>query len=326
MLRIHFTAEDLARTTLAAEPDPLWEVLLSLHMAQSNGGQVVFGDWRRCVGGATASPELALLRELAPPVGYSPDFLTPANAGPSLDEALDRLLATPRSTVRAELEYLATRRGSTPSTRTLATASADAMRRLGRAVRSYYEFALGPYWQSIRQHVAADRVRRMQTWTSGGVDRLLSTLHPRTDWNPPVLEIRDFVDTEVHLDGRGLTLQPSFFCWQVPTKLRNTGLSPILVYPTQPPPGTLARRRQGQRAGLVALLGRTRADALHATVSGCTTNELARLCGVSPAAASQQATVLREAALITTRRDGGAVRHEITALGLSLLNSADLPV
>jgi hypothetical protein len=29
--------------------------------------------------------------------------------------------------------------------------------------------------------------------------------------------------------------------------------------------------------------------------------------------------VLRDAGLITTRRDGGAVRHEITALGLSLL-------
>lgn len=262
MLRIHFTAEDLARTTLATEPDPLWEVLLSLHMAQSNDGQVVFEGWRRSLGRMTPSPELT---------------------------------------------------------------SADVMRRLGHAVRSYYESALSPYWQSIRQHVVADRVRRMQTWTSGGVDQLLSALHPGARWSPPVLGIRDFVDTEVHLDGRGLTLQPSFFCWQTPTKLRDNGLAPILVYPTQPPPGALSRRRS-QRASLVALLGRTWAFALNATVSGCTTSELAKRCGVSLAAASQQATVLREAALITTRRDGGAVQHEITALGLSLLNSAELPV
>jgi DNA-binding transcriptional ArsR family regulator len=63
--------------------------------------------------------------------------------------------------------------------------------------------------------------------------------------------------------------------------------------------------------------------ALEATALGCTTSELARRCGVSIAAASQQATVLREAALITTRRVGGAVRHEITPLGMSLLNGTD---
>lgn len=125
--------------------------------------------------------------------------------------------------------------------------------------------------------------------------------------------------------------RPSFFCWQAPTKLRDTDLPPALVYPTQPPPGTLHRLELGgthvtRHTSLAALLGRTRAEALEATAAGCTTSELALLCGVSVAAASQQATVLREAGLITTRRDGGAVRHEITGLGLSLLNGAGLPV
>lgn len=47
MLRIHFTAEDIARTTLAAEPDPLWEVLLSLHMLQVEDGPLAYGAWRQ---------------------------------------------------------------------------------------------------------------------------------------------------------------------------------------------------------------------------------------------------------------------------------------
>jgi DNA-binding transcriptional ArsR family regulator len=320
MLRIHFTAEDLARTRLAAEPDPLWEVLLSLHLAQSNDGQVVYDGWRRKVGGVVRSPQLAVLRELAPPVGYSPDFLTPPNPARGLDEALDRLMSTPRTRIRADLEYLATRQGSTAWTRTLGRASAGVMRRLGWVMRSYYDSALRPYWQSIRQHVAASRAREMQSWTRGGLDHLLSTMHPHTRWNPPVLEIRDFADADVHLGGRGLTLQPSFFCWRTPTKLRDTALPPVFIYPTQPPPGALSPR-QAEPTGLVALLGRTRAVALEAAVSGCSTGELARACGVSLAAASQQATVLRESGLITTRRDGGAVRHEITALGLSLLGS-----
>jgi DNA-binding transcriptional ArsR family regulator len=67
---------------------------------------------------------------------------------------------------------------------------------------------------------------------------------------------------------------------------------------------------------LGSLLGSTRAVALEAAVSGCTTTELAKRCNISPAAASHQATVLREAGLITTRRAGASVRHEITQLGI----------
>jgi DNA-binding transcriptional ArsR family regulator len=161
----------------------------------------------------------------------------------------------------------------------------------------------------------------VQQWAENGIAGVLSGLHRRVQWRPPVLEIRDFVDTDLYLDGRGIRLQPSFFCWQAPTKLRDRSLPPVLVYPTAPPPGTLHRGRPGGPQRLTALVGATRAAALEATVAGCTTSELARRCGVSPAAASQQATVLRGAGLISTRRDGGAVRHEITTLGLSLLST-----
>lgn len=326
MLRVHFTAEDLARTTLAAEPDPLWETLLSLHLAQSTDGSVVFGSWRRAANLATRGGTGSLLRELAPPTGYSPDFLTPVGAGKDVDGALERVASTPNARIGAEMDYLMSRRPATAWTRELAAGRAGTLRRLVSALRSYHGVALQPYWHAIRRHVLADRARRAQQLTSQGIDRLLSTLSERVRWNPPVLEILDFVDSDVHLDGRGVLLQPSFFCWQAPTKLRDPGLRPILVYPTQPPPGTLRRHGDAHPPPLSALLGRTRAIALEATVSGCTTSELARRCAVSLAAASQQASVLREAGLISTRRDGGAVRHEITTLGLGLLNGADLPV
>lgn len=321
MLRVHFTAEDLARTTVAAEPDLLWEVLLSLHQAQGRDGQVVFGSWRRHAFG-TRSAELSLLRELAPPTGYSPDFLTPPGAGADLDAALERLLSTPGATVRADVGRLASRTVATPWMRELGAGSAGAMRRLAGAVRSYHEKALRPFWPSIRQHVVADRSRRMQQWTRHGLVGVLSGLHPRIRWRAPVLEVLDFADIDLHLDGRGVLLQPSFFCWHAPTKLYDTSLSPVLVYPTAPSPGALHRSDRG--GSLAALLGSTRAAALAAVVSGCTTSELARRCRVSPAAASHQAAVLRDAGLISTRRDGGAVRHEITELGLRLLEHSEL--
>lgn len=326
MLRIHFTAEDLRRTRIAGEPDPLWEVLLSLHLVQSKHGQVVYGPWRRSTRSAAHRGDLQLLWELAPPVGYSPDFLTPNDAGPRLEQALDRLAVTPRARIRTQLNYFVTRQGTTRWIRELVSAEAATMRRLSRAVESYYRTALEPYWPSIRKHVVADRARRVQQWTSQGIDHMLSGLPPGIRWNPPVLEVADFVDTDLYLDGRGLVLQPSFFCWQTPTKLRDPDQQPVLVYPTQPAPGAIYRQWSGRPAKLVALLGQTRAAALEATVSGCTTTELASACGVSLPAASQQAKVLRDASLISTRRVGEGVRHEITALGLSLLDGRELAV
>jgi DNA-binding transcriptional ArsR family regulator len=59
---------------------------------------------------------------------------------------------------------------------------------------------------------------------------------------------------------------------------------------------------------------------LRSIADGCTTTELAARVGVSVAAASQHATVLREAGLITTRRQGSAVLHSLTPLGVELLH------
>ena len=73
---------------------------------------------------------------------------------------------------------------------------------------------------------------------------------------------------------------------------------------------------------LAGLLGRTRSAALEAIAEGCGTGELALRIGVSAPAASQHATALRRAGLITTHRSAGMVRHTLTPLGLSLLNGA----
>jgi DNA-binding transcriptional ArsR family regulator len=95
----------------------------------------------------------------------------------------------------------------------------------------------------------------------------------------------------------------------VPTKLRDPELTPILVYPIQHAPGILRQASMEPAPStepLSSLLGATRAAAQEATGSGCTTTELARRCTASPAAASHQALVLRQAGLITTRRDGAS--------------------
>lgn len=326
MLRIHFSDRDLANTTIDEQPSPMWELLLSLHALQHRGGELVLGRWRRTAS-ATPREELGLLLELAPKTGYSPDFLTPESGGAELGSATDEILRTPVTTLRAELSYLAMRRGrSTPWIADLASGARDARRRLGRSIEVYYERTLGPFWDSIHNAITADRASRVHRLATGGIDAMLATLHPGLIWTPPVLSVLDFVDADLHLDGRGLHLIPSFFCWQAPTKLRDPDRRPVLVYPIDPAPGVLCRNDQPAgarpRDSLAALLGGTRARALEAAASGVTTTDLARRCGVSIAAASQQAGVLRRAGLIVSRRIGGAVLHEITRLGVDLLHGA----
>jgi DNA-binding transcriptional ArsR family regulator len=319
LLRIHFTGEDLARTTLAEEPDAMWEVLLSLHQLQVRDGAAHYGHWRDRT--RRQLPRVATrLLELAPPHGYSPDFLTPEQPPTTFDEALGHVLSTPRRRMHQELELLAVRRPRTTWTRELGAGRRDAVQGLGHALRAYHQYAVAPYWDSIRSIVRADHQQQVSHLVGSGVEDLLARLHPSVRWNAPVLEVPGFPDREVHLDGRGLRLQPSVFCWKTPTKLHDPQLQPVLVYPVQHAPGLLRRTHADSSSQpLAALLGTTRAAALEAIADSCTTTELAARCQISLAGASRQAGILREAGLITPRRPGPAARHDLTLLGRAVL-------
>src|SRR5882762_2845272 len=102
--RIRFGCVDLARTTIGREPDPLWEVLLGMHMVQTDIEPEVFGPWRARVRLTSLERELLVL---APPIGYSPDFLTPAESVDGLDAGLAAVAATPRERLKRELGRLA---------------------------------------------------------------------------------------------------------------------------------------------------------------------------------------------------------------------------
>jgi DNA-binding transcriptional ArsR family regulator len=119
-------------------------------------------------------------------------------------------------------------------------------------------------------------------------------------------------------------LVPSFFCRIQPITLMDTNRPPVLVYPLSPRLGWLRPAPSGEDQDdtepIVALLGRTRANVLDAAAVGGTTTELALRVGVALPVISRHTSVLREAGLLGTRREGGSVRHHVTQLGMSLLN------
>ncbi|WP_097873950.1 helix-turn-helix domain-containing protein [Streptomyces sp. ms184] len=315
-LRIHFTADDLARITVTPRPDPMWELVNSLHTLQARQTASEYAPWLRHVRKRLARSDLRspirLLTTLVPPRGNFPDFLTPPHKG-GMEAARDLVLATPASRLRAELTACFGQRTPSSWLRRLAEGDRAARQELDGAVATYFRELLAPQLHVIDAVVHADRAHHGRDVLEGGAERLLSTLSPSIRWEPPTL-VADYPrDGDLHLGGRGISLVPSFFCTGRPITLIDPGLPPVLVYP--------ASRSSGSADtldGLPELLGRTRAMVLCALAAPCATGELARRIGVSIGTASKHASVLRTAKLITSTRRGGEVVHALTPLGREL--------
>ncbi|MGD3106407.1 ArsR/SmtB family transcription factor [Streptomyces sp. YGL11-2] len=267
--------------------------------------------------------ETRLLAPLVPTRGYFPDFLTPAEGLLGMDEALAALRETPAARLHDELSRLAPAAGRPLPAwiRDMADGETRALGRLAGILRRYYEAAVAPYWPRVQGRIEADRAARGRALLDGGADRLLASLPPMMRWRPPVLEADYPVERDLHLGGRGLLLLPSYFCRRTPVTFYNPDLTPVLVYPVEHQAPRLTPPVPPDRS-LGRLVGQTRSAILHGIGVGCTTSELARRVDVSLASASQHATVLRDAGLLFTLRQGNAVLHTLTPLGAALLRGA----
>ena len=201
-----------------------------------------------------------------------------------------------------------------------------------RATATVLEFcqaAVLPYWSRSRNRLELERVARGRIVITKGVEHMLATLHPTVRWQPPVLEVPAKEGADIHLDGRGLLLCPSAFLVDRPCvilDLEQDAGPPTLVFSlplTTAAVATLCGAPELKDHALSALVGHTRAAALQVLADSCTTGELAQRLNISSAGASQHATVLREAGLITTCRNRNTVLHSLTPLGVALLQSGD---
>jgi len=322
MLKIFFTGDDLARTRVVPAPDPLWEIVLSLHVLQTRKAGEDYSVWRQAVSADLHRPDVVdtvrFLLALNPARGYFPDFLTPLAGAQGLDVGLDAIASTPAALLRRDIDILADQSPLPTPVRSLAGGGAAEMTHLSEALRSYFEVALAPHWSNVETAVEADRARRFRAIVEGGTEGLLESLRPAMRWRAGELEVDYPFEQQMHLDGRGLVLVPSYFCWRYPVTLLDPRLPPVLVYPADR--SIAATAHSADRRALGALLGHTRAAVLDAIGDGCSTTDLARRVGVSPAAASQHATVLRNAGLVARQRDRNTVLHTLTALGRAVLS------
>lgn len=316
LLKIHFTGADLARTRVAESPDLLWETILSLRALRHRANSPDAERRRRATADRYAA-ELRVLLPLVRPGGYFPDFLTPAEGGLGLDRGLDALLSTPKLRLRGDLGVLA-RYGALPSwAQDLSAGRPAALRELVGALRGYYDGTMAALEPTIQAQVHAECALRTRVAQTAGVEAMLSGLGPSMRWVPPVLEVDYSVDQELHLGGRGLLFVPTFYRGRTPISLLDPELPPVLAYPIRRQPSS-GESTAGHH--LNPLLGHTRAEILRVIAqSARTTSEIARLTAVSNASASQHATVLRDAGLITSTRHRNMMLHTVTPLGSLLL-------
>ncbi|MDX2543551.1 ArsR family transcriptional regulator [Streptomyces sp. WI04-05B] len=323
MLRFHFSAEDLARTRVAPSPHPLWEIACSLHRFQTRSGRWNYADWyERACGNleetGLAQPVRTMLLPLFPRARYFADFLTPFEGVDGLEPALEAILATPEGQVNHEMAMAA--RASRAPSWTSRVAEKSLRGDLVNLLRAYHRTVIAPQEEDIRETFQAERARHARNLLAEGTDGLLAGLSPAVRWRHPVLEVPDYPDeNDVYLNGRGLLLIPSYFCWKSPIALADPGLPPVLVYAVH---HVLTAARPHNEAALNALLGRTRAVILRAAATGVTTGEAARRAGVSTGTATHHTTALRDSGLITTHRNANSALHTLTTLGAALLGRA----
>jgi hypothetical protein len=325
--RIHFTAEDLERIQVGPTLGPLAETVMALSLLRCGNRQpALLGPWRGQVRGRV-TPQMAPLTALFPPGGKGVDLCMLTGVAPTIEQGVRALMDMPTEHVLTEMEFIDRMHELPASAWAAAEAGGPARHQLAAATQAAYRALVEPYWPRIHACLHAEQVTRGKILASGGPGALLASLQDLwIRWRSPVLEVLIPGQDDVYLDGRGIVLVPSVFVGEMPCLHYNPNdpaAPPWLVLP--PADDQVDRRRLWDqprpRAALAALVGRNRAAVLSAIAHGCTTTELAGRVGISLAAASQHASVLREAGLITTRRQGSAVLHVLTPLGAELLRA-----
>jgi hypothetical protein len=329
MITIPLSTEDLTRVRIA--PSPLWETVASFGVLLHQGRDTVHAPWAARARRVLPGTDLSVLVAAMCLAGRCPDFLTPPPDATATDfgEELERLRATPpevvdedvEAFVRAEKEQFGSL--APEKERLLEIYLKDpsgSLERLVDDLRRYHDLALAPYWPRIREHLEGDTLRRGQALALGGVETLLSGLHPRVSYGGGVLALDKVYEATVKPAGRGITLVPCVFAWPRVEVLVQPGYRPTLAYgprgvanlwTTSPP--------KSNGTALEAALGAGRASVLRGLPVPRTTTELARQLGLSPSAVSAHLSRLKAAELIEPHRNGKRVYYRLSSAGESLL-------
>ena len=330
MITIPLTTEDLTKIRVA--PSPLWETVGSFAVLHHHGRHTVHAPWatraRRVLPGTDLSALLAAMCvERA-----CPDFLTPppdASVATFGDE-LERLRATPPEVVLEEVEALVRVENELygrldPAQERLLEVYLNnpegSLKRLVDSLRRYHDLAIAPFWPRIQEHLEGDTIKRGQALALGGIEALLSNLHPKVTYTRGILELDKAYEATIEPAGRGITLVPCVFAWPRVEVLVQPGYRPTLAYGPRGVANLWSFSAPASNGtALEAALGAGRASVLKGLLPvPRTTTELAHQLRLSPATVSAHLLRLKAAELVEPHRSGKRVYYRLSCAGESLL-------
>lgn len=316
-----FGRDDPARVRFAISP--LWETMAALRVLLEPPRRKYHLPWLDSVRPDLNRLDLWPLLVLSPHTGWTPDFLSPAPAGPGtgIADQLAQVRATPPAQVTREVKHSLTQRSGEPAPKAAWRLLDDPLATramLADLLEQSWQLLIAPHWPRLRNLLQADMLYRTQMLGDYGLERVLGELHPQTRWTGRALFI-EAPSTERHrLAGAGLLLTPSVFAWPGLSAITDPPARPTLIYPArgiaelwQPAP-----TRHSEALG--RLLGRTRAALLESLAEPASTHTLARRHELAPSTVSEHLTALHHARLITRRRHRHDVIYQQTPLGAEL--------
>lgn len=257
--------------------------------------------------------------------GYFPDFFT---ATPSWDMTPDdeaaRLRTVPPDLMRADLAKMILR--STGARQAAITRLREQPERARELIADAWADAwaalLAPVWVQLERILRADIAVRSRRAATEGLAGMVATLHPTVAWNGDAVRVGMRLHSEV-LDcrGSGLVLVPSVFGGQRCAVLTEPPAQPTLFYPAHGVTETWARDPEEAERALGALLGPARAGILLASHEPRTTSQVAADAALAISTASHHLTVLRDAGLVASTRNGSRMLHLRTPLGEAMVGA-----
>ncbi|HEY1700129.1 MAG TPA: DUF5937 family protein [Trebonia sp.] len=314
MIELVFGPADLLQVRFAISPAE--EVLGAIRTVAEPARHAYHLPWLRRLRDTSLDGLAELTTLITPLRGYAPDFLSPPPTSPlgDLDEQLSRLLVTPLEVIEAELtESLGE---GLPDSLADPAAARDL---LARQMATAWERLLAPSWSQMRDLLQADVLARGRQLAETGTRAVFDGLHPRVRWSDGSLRILGSRSSErLALSGDGLLLVPSVFAWPGVMVMMRPPWQAALIFPAR---GVAALwQPPSPEPTLIKAFGRTRGTLLLDLVEPATTAALARKHGMAPSTVSAHLTALRDAGLLTARRDGRSTYYELSPIGYALMH------
>ncbi|UJP10234.1 helix-turn-helix domain-containing protein [Microbacterium sp. KUDC0406] len=281
--------------------------------------------WLKQVRETVPREPFGLLAEVIGADGYMPDFLT-TDARWDLTPA-DELAALREAPVPGILVDLGKmiQRSAGEHQQALRRMRADPERAralIADAWEQVWNAAVAPVWPQLERMLRADIAVRARTVAADGLAAMAGGLHRSVRWSDGAVRVQLRRHSEdVDCRGSGLVLVPSVMSSWGCMVLTEPPAQPTLFYPARGVTAGWARDSAVLAEALSVLVGRVRAGILLQAHVARTTSQVAADAGIAVSTASHHLTVLRDAGLVTSSRDGNRMLHLRTPLGEALVGA-----